>query len=167
MPGTTAGYDRASAVRYAHRWAYARNPAYYDYEKLGGDCTNFASQCLYAGAGVMNHNSKKGWYYYNANSKSPSWTGVEFLRDFLVHNAKTPGPYAKEVKMEEIMPGDIIQLSFDGSHYQHSPVVVATGQPPRPDNILIAAHSVNCDNRAINTYTYKKIRFLHIVSVRR
>ena len=39
-------YDRAAAVLYAHRWAYGRNPAFYDYEELGGDCTNFASQCL-------------------------------------------------------------------------------------------------------------------------
>ncbi len=39
---------------YAHLWAYGRNPRYYDYEGIGGDCTNFASQCIYAGAGVMN-----------------------------------------------------------------------------------------------------------------
>ena len=47
-------YDRAAAVAYAHAWAYRRNPAYFDYSGIGGDCTNFASQCLYAGAPVMN-----------------------------------------------------------------------------------------------------------------
>ena len=47
-------YDRRAAVLYAHRWAYGRNPAFYDYEHLGGDCTNFASQCIYA-ACVENH----------------------------------------------------------------------------------------------------------------
>ena len=26
-------YDRHAAVQYAHRWAYGRNPAYYDFEK--------------------------------------------------------------------------------------------------------------------------------------
>jgi hypothetical protein len=36
-------YDRSAAVAYAHKWAYSRNPAYYNYDKLGGDCTNFAS----------------------------------------------------------------------------------------------------------------------------
>ena len=30
-------YDRAAAVRYARRWAYGRNPAFYDYEHIGGD----------------------------------------------------------------------------------------------------------------------------------
>ena len=39
-------YDRQAAVRYASRWAYGRNPAYADFDALGGDCTNFASQCL-------------------------------------------------------------------------------------------------------------------------
>ena len=51
-------YDRGAAVHYAHRWAYDRNPAYYDFSELGGDCTNFASQCLYAGSGVMDHQRK-------------------------------------------------------------------------------------------------------------
>ena len=43
-------YDRSAAVTYAHRWAFGRNPRYYNFDELGGDCTNFASQCLYAGA---------------------------------------------------------------------------------------------------------------------
>ncbi|HOA54831.1 MAG TPA: amidase domain-containing protein, partial [Clostridiales bacterium] len=63
---TIKPYDRDKAVRYAHRWAYERNPAYYDFEKLGGDCTNFASQCIYAGSGIMNHTPVYGWYYINA-----------------------------------------------------------------------------------------------------
>ena len=41
-----ANYDRNAVVLYAHQWAYGRNPAFYDYEHLGGDCTNFASQCV-------------------------------------------------------------------------------------------------------------------------
>ena len=47
-------YNRLAAVQYAHKWAYGRNPAFYDYEQIGGDCTNFASQCVYAGSGIMN-----------------------------------------------------------------------------------------------------------------
>ena len=72
-------YDRAAAVLYAHQWAYGRNPAFYDYENLGGDCTNFASQCIYAGSGIMNFTPTYGWYYIDANQKSPSWTGVPYL----------------------------------------------------------------------------------------
>ena len=72
-------YDRAAAVAYAHRWAYGRNPAYANFDAMGGDCTNFASQCLYAGSGVMDFRPTFGWYYRSLNDRSPSWTGVPFF----------------------------------------------------------------------------------------
>lgn len=159
-------YDRAAAVAYAHRWAYARNPVYYNYDKLGGDCTNFASQCIYAGARIMNYRAVYGWYYNGANDKSPSWTGVPFLYDFLLRGKDGVGPYAAQTGPEDIVPGDVVQLSFDGVHFSHTPVVVATGSPPRPDNILVAAHTYDCDNKVLAAYTYKMIRYLHIAGVR-
>lgn len=82
----TQQYNRDLAVQYAHTWAYDRNPKYYNYDKIGGDCTNFVSQCIYAGTGVMNYNSINGWYYKNANNKSPSWKRV-ILGYQTLHNA--------------------------------------------------------------------------------
>ena len=73
-------YNREKAVEYADTWAMGRNPAYYDYSNLGGDCTNFISQCLYAGGGIMNYTRDLGWYYNNANDKAPAWTGVSFIQ---------------------------------------------------------------------------------------
>lgn len=165
MPVITR-YNRIAAVNYAHKWAFARNPNYYNYDLIGGDCTNFASQVIYAGSGVMNYTPIYGWYYRSANDKSPSWTGVEFLYDFLTKNQGV-GPFAKEANVEEIAPGDLIQLSFNGIRYQHSPIVVKVGNPPAIDNILIAAHTFNADNRPINSYIYSKIRFVHILGVRK
>jgi hypothetical protein len=73
------GYDRESAVQYARRWALGRNPAYYDFENIGGDCTNFVSQCLYAGAGIMNYTPVYGWYFNSLSDRTASWSGVEYL----------------------------------------------------------------------------------------
>ncbi len=56
-------YNRVAAVLYAHTWAYRRNPKFYDYSEIGGDCTNFASQCLWAGGGLMDYTPELGWYY--------------------------------------------------------------------------------------------------------
>ncbi len=42
-------YERQKAIDYARAWALGRNPVYHDYEKYGGDCTNYISQCLHAG----------------------------------------------------------------------------------------------------------------------
>ena len=55
-------YNRNAAYEYARKWAFKRNPAYYDFSEIGGDCTNFASQCIYAGAGVMNYTPTFGFF---------------------------------------------------------------------------------------------------------
>ena len=155
-------YDRRAAVRYAHRWAFGRNPRFYDYEEIGGDCTNFASQCLFAGGGLMNFVPDFGWYYITPNQKSPSWTGVEYLYDFLTRKTLSVGPVGEECGLEELRPGDLLQLSFTGEGYQHTPVVVAVGRPAMPANILVAAHSYDADNRPLSTYTYQNLRGIHI-----
>ena len=158
-------YGRIAAVTYAHRWAYGRNPAFYDYESIGGDCTNFASQCIYAGGGVMNYTPTFGWYYINANQKAPAWTGVEFLYNFLTRSEPSVGPAAEETDMRRILPGDIVQLSFDGISWQHSPVVVYANRAESTQDILVAAHSADADNRPLSTYEYRKVRFLHIIGI--
>lgn len=81
-------YNRANAVAYAKKWAYGRNPKYYDFSDLGGDCTNFASQCIYAGSGVMNYTPTYGWYYISVNNRAPAWTGVDELYRFLTTNRR-------------------------------------------------------------------------------
>ena len=72
-------YNRQNAIDYAHKWASVRNPAYYNFDSLGGDCTNFVSQCIYAGSNIMNYNKLEGWYYRSGNDKSPSWTRCSIL----------------------------------------------------------------------------------------
>ena len=155
-------YDRAAAVAYAHRWAYGRNPAFYDYEKLGGDCTNFASQCVFAGSRIMNFTPTYGWYYIDANRKAPAWTGVEYFWNFMTRTALSIGPIGRPCALEELEPGDIVQLRFKESGFQHCPVVVFVGTPVTPENILLAAHSYDADYRPLSTYDYKDIRCLHI-----
>ena len=158
-------YQRQAAVAYAHRWAFERNPIFFNYDDIGGDCTNFASQVLLAGGADMNYTPTYGWYYINANEKAPAWTGVEYLYQFLTDPNRGCGPRGKVVSLDLIQPGDIIQLSFDGETFAHSPVVVSTGEEPNPMNILVAAHSYDSDNRPLNTYEYKALRPIHITEL--
>jgi len=137
---------------------------FYDYEKIGGDCTNFASQCLYAGAPVMNFAKDTGWYYLDANNKSPSWTGVEYFYDFLTRSGESLGPVAREVTADELRPGDFVQLSFNGEQWQHTPVVVSVGTPGDLSRILVAAHSYDADFRPLDSYEVRKSRYLHVLS---
>ena len=160
-------YDRLAAVTYAHRWAYSRNPLFYDYENIGGDCTNFASQCIFAGSRVMNFTPTFGWYYINANEKAPAWTGVEYLYQFLTRSNHSIGPAGRECSIEEVLPGDIVQLRFSGESFQHSPVVVRARNPYTPADILVAAHSQNADNRPLSTYEFLEVRYIHMEGINR
>lgn len=159
-------YDRRAAVAYAHKWAFGRNPAFYDFSELGGDCTNFASQCLYAGTGIMNYTPEFGWYYIDPNNRSPSWTGVPFFWNFMTRNEPSAGPFGLGTSPLLLRPGDFVQIRFEssGDVFAHTPVVVSVGNPPALDNILVAAHSMDADNRPLNTYeNVLEMRFLHIL----
>ena len=156
-------YDRAAAVAYAQRWAFRRNPAYYNFDDIGGDCTNFASQCLYAGTGVMNFTPTFGWYYFDANHKAPAWTGVEFFYNFLTRNETTPGPFGVSAQPGIILPGDFVQLKLTSDSFSHTPIIVEITGEPTPENILVAAHSNDADYRPLSTYDYQDIRFIHVL----
>ena len=153
-------YNREAAVAYARKWALGRNPAFYDFENVGGDCTNFASQCIYAGARTMNFTPELGWYYRSSYDRTASWSGVEYLYNFLVSN-KSVGPYAKVVDKSEVMPGDIVQLGTQRGNFYHSPVITAV-----TPIILVAAHTYDTLDRPLSSYSYEEARFLHIEGVR-
>lgn len=160
-------YDRKAAVAYARYWAYRRNPQYFDFSNLGGDCTNYASQCILAGAGVMNETPLYGWYYRTANDRTPSWTGVPYLYDFLTRNLG-PGPFASETALSRLEPGDVVQLAVgEWEDYHHTPVVVRIDGEPSLATVMVSAHSYDCDYRPLATYPIHKLRCLHIEGVRR
>lgn len=160
-------YNREKAVEYAAKWAFSRNPKYYNFDKLGGDCTNFVSQVIFAGGGVMNYTPIYGWYYISSQRRTASWTGVNYLYNFLTNN-KESGPFAEQVDINDIKPGDIIQLSFGGApNYNHSLVVMKVGLKPSIDNILIAAHTEDRIDYPLTNYGWADIRFLHICGIRK
>ena len=152
-------YNRQKVYEYAKKWAYFRNPKYYNYDPVGGDCTNFVSQCIYAGINQMNYNKNNGWYYINGNDKSPSWTGVEFLYKFLTTN-KGLGPTGIDTEIGNLEIGDVVQLSFDGRKFTHSLIVIQNGNSV--SNTLIAAHTYDVFGKSVTEYGYEKYRCIHI-----
>lgn len=153
-------YNRKKVYEYAKKWAYGRNPRYYNFDPVGGDCTNFVSQCMYAGCEQMNYNKENGWYYINGNNKSPSWTGVEFLYNFLVSN-KGAGPSGREELIENLNIGDVIQLSFNGTNFTHTLIVVQNGT--NIANTLIASHTFDAFDKKVSDYLFEKYRCIHIL----
>lgn len=157
---TEMAYDREVAMLYARTWALGRNPLYADFERMGGDCTNFASQCILAGARVMNFTPVMGWYFRSLADRTASWSGVHYLYNFLVSN-QGAGPFGHEVPREEVQPGDIVQLGTRDGHFYHNPVIIAVAPV-----MLVAAHSFDALDRPLDSYAYDAARFVHIDGTR-
>lgn len=157
-------YNRIVTLSYAKEWGFKRNPKYYDFTEIGGDCTNFISQCVYAGSGVMNYTPDVGWYYISTYNRSAAWSGVTFFHKFMTTN-KGVGPFATEVDdVSLLLPGDVIQLGNTTSGWHHSLLVLTTGSSY--DNILIATHTFDAYARPLSTYEFTMIRFIHIEGIR-
>lgn len=154
-------YDRTRAVTYARRWALSRNPLYFDYTGIGGNCTNFVSQCLYAGSCTMNYTPVFGWYYLSPAERTAAWTGVTFFYNFLTKNDNV-GPFGREASAEELLPGDVIQLGRNGTGFYHTLLLVGR----EGEELLVAAQSDDALDRPLSTYTYDYARFLHVEGVR-
>ena len=161
-------YLRERAVEYALRWALSRNPLFPDFTGIGGDCTNFISQCVLAGSCVMNETLDFGWYYYSPTNRAPAWSGVSYFYDFLtgapdfaMENGGV-GPFGIEVPTQQIRLGDVVQLANTQGVYYHT--LIVTGMDG--DDLLVCAHTDDARNRPLSTYNYATARFLHIQGTR-
>ncbi len=154
-------YDQNKAVQYARTWALSRNPKFYDFSKIGGDCTSFVSQCIYAGAQTMNYIPVTGWYYNSIQSRSASWSSVQYLYQFLTTN-KGVGPFGVDVPLARLQPGDVVQLGREDGTFYHSLLITQT----KPE-ILVCAHSQDWLDRPLQNYTFYQLRGLQIQGVRK
>ena len=150
-------YNRKAAVEYARRYALSPNPNFYHFGGIGGDCTNFISQCLLAGGGVMQQH-QNGWYYNSSYDRSPSWTSVESLHKFLL-DQNTKGPKAQTTSLEKIEIGDLIQLRQNKTRFNHTLIVSAI----RSGEIFVCAHSNDALDRKLSSYNYFQLLPLHII----
>ena len=158
-------YNRMRAVDYAKKWALSRNPLFFDFTEIGGNCTNFVSQCIFAGAPVMNYTKTFGWYYVDPSDRAPAWSGVDELYDFLtgkpdfIANNGGYGPYATDARAAgRVDLGDVIQLARDDGTFYHS--LIITGFTD--NDILVSAQSNDVLDRPLSEYSYASLRALHI-----
>jgi len=129
-------YNRVKAVQYAEKWWNDYNPKF---KKFDVDCTNYISQCLWAGGAPMKHSSnraKGNWSY--------SWAVAHSLRWYLP--SSNSGLRGKEVSSaDQLKPGDVICYDFTGDgHWQHNTIVVTKDGAGMP---LVNAHTTNSRHR--------------------
>lgn len=157
----TKPYGRERAVTYARRYAFGQNPAFGNFRGIGGNCTNFVSQCVYAGSCRMNYTPVVGWYYISMNERTASWTGVEYFYNFMTGNAGV-GPFGRDALDDELEIGDVIQLGREGEGFYHTLLVVGF----EGDEPLVAAQTDDALDRPLSTYNYDYSRNIKILGVR-
>lgn len=135
-------YDRERAVAYAEMWWNSYNPAF---PIFAVDCTNYISQCLFAGGAPMRGepNRQEGWWC-RPNTWSYSWSVSHSFYWYL--KASTTGLRAVQVdSARELYPGDVICYDFEGDErWDHTTIVVAKDIDGMP---LVNAHTDNSQHR--------------------
>lgn len=139
---------RAGAVEYADMYCGASddseyyfmyNKKYRNYNPLGGDCANFASQVLYEGGKFK----KTGSWNYDKDG-SHAWLNAQGFKDYLIYSGRgsliAHGTYDKVLKLSyKLLPGDIVAYEKKGKVVH---VSVVTGADSR-GYILVNCHNTD------------------------
>ncbi len=140
--------QRIAAVQYADMYCgsasdgqnnYSYNGDYTNYNALGGDCANFASQVLLAGGF-----KKTGAWNYAGGKGSRAWVNAQALKNFLVNSGRASvlakGSY-KEIYQYaySLRPGDIVAYVKKGK-VTHVSVVTGADSKGYP---LVSCHNLD------------------------
>ncbi len=143
-------YDRQAAVNYALEWACYRNPDYFSYGggDSGEDCTNFASQVLYAGGwpeedlGSGGSTDLHNWFH-SPIGDSHTWTVADDIKDHF----RGSGAWTIE-GFSDLVEGDVLSADWDGNGtYTHTMIVTGKSDSGDP---LLSYHSIDTRNRPLH-----------------
>jgi hypothetical protein len=168
---TRAGirYRRDLVAAYADRWWNEPNPAY---ENFDVNCTNYVSQCLFAGNAPMTYTGRRdlGWWYRGRTGGRESWSYSWAVANALQNYLSAPrhsGLRATLVSSaDQLALGDVIIYDWSGDNrFQHSTVVTAfdaLGMPLVNANTVPSRHRY-WDYQDSYAWTEQtKYRFFHI-----
>lgn len=169
--GNTTRYRRDLAVAYADmHW----NKPSGQYEEFDSNCTNYVSQCIFAGNVPMLYTNRRdsGWWYKGKTREkewwSYSWSVSNSLTMFLAASRKQGLRAEEKQSADELELGDIITYDWNGnSRFQHSTVVTAFDSLGQP---LVNANTVSSRHRYWDyqdSYAWTpstRYRFFHIAN---
>lgn len=142
---------RVAAVAYAYQYCgaaddgknnFSYNSEYSNYNALGGDCANFASQALFEGGF-----KKNSTWNYTGGKGSRAWVNAQALKNYLLNSGRASllaaGSY-KEIYQYaySLRPGDIVAYVKKGK-VAHVSVVTGVDSKGYP---LVSCHNLDrCD----------------------
>ncbi len=96
-------------------YGFKYNSNYRNYNNLGGDCANFASQILYEGGGFQ----KNRTWNYERGAGSRAWINAQAFNNYMLHSGRgsllTRGSYDRVLQVSyKLLPGDYIAYERKG-----------------------------------------------------
>ena len=136
--------NKSDAVAYARRYARSGNPEFIA-RSGGSDCTEFVSQCMFAGGWGMVYTGdfreqrrNDRWFSLRRDNnifRSFTWAGAQNFSEFV----GISGRGAQVSSAMQLDPGDVIQFrARAGGHIHHSMIV--TGKTA--NDLLISQNSI-------------------------
>ena len=164
-------YNREKAVAYADRYHHERNPLWYNFTDEGGNCQNYASQCLLEGGIEMDLYGEEQWKCYvedpdyepeineeeTAYGRTRSWVNVGYFYNYAKWNEDRGLVADVKANLYYAEPGDIILVGNEGP--AHTVIVsrVVNG------HILVDSNSIDMKDYPIEAYTYTGVMLIKIL----
>ena len=160
-----SGYSASDAAEYAVKWGEDRNGIYPNYNLSGGDCTNFVSQCIYAGGLDMSGSSAtvgivestSNWYCIYIKSTlgirkyevTTSWMRVSDFNTYLSSLVSKSTKTTLSSLISSCSAGDVVQLAdkTTGTPY-HSIIINAKDST----TAYFCGHSSDRSDENVKTY---------------
>ena len=171
-------YDADAAVAYSYEWAgkyqMKRNPEFFAFDDYGGNCQNYASQCILAGGVPMDVSGDidRQWKYYGsgiesqskASGRSMSWAGVEYFQTYAEKNSGSGMVCETVDNLYCARPGDIVQY-VSGGIGVHSVIVsgVIYDGDGKVVELLINSNTTDKVDCPMSIYGYTQFRLIRIV----
>lgn len=165
-----ATYNRDAAAAYAIQFSdelkgfgkYNQDGfGYIDPETGGegsGDCTNFASQCLWAGGHPMMGAWTNTTPYARPGTGTTTWNSTNSLRKFLIDNKWATAVDSKY----ELKRGDLV-YSVNKTTKEYNHVVVVCRDVEEDGKIYICGHTTNQRDKARQTPAGFTDYYLHLL----
>lgn len=167
----TKAYNREAAVAYADQYYHQRNRDWYNFSDEGGNCQNYASQCMLAGGMDMDYTGDWQWKCYvtdpdyepeineedEKSGRSRSWVHVTSFYDYAKENEGKGLACDVNANLYYAQPGDIILVGNGG--LSHTVIVskVVDG------HILVDSNSIDMKDYPVEAYTYTNITLIKIL----
>ena len=171
LPEAVHPYDRQAVVDYAHLHAQQRSEDWADYGRYGGNCQNYASQCLLAGGIPMDISGNAVWKWYGTTpngyatpyGRSASWSSVESFRDYARRNrgyglaALVDAPYYSG------QPGDLLEMGL-GDAWKHTVIITGLVADSAGNTVdyLVDSNTADLRNYPAGAYSYTKQSLVRI-----